>query len=106
MLLRRILGNKESLSNWLSSLRDMAKRDLPIPTSITCDGAPGLIKAIGNVFPQSPCIWYWLHKMQKLQEKVPRESWSEARGELLSIRDARNHGMGVGLTQEFIEKYE
>ena len=53
VLLHLALGNKESYEDWLSFLRDMVKRGLRILTTVTTDGAPGLIKAVEAVFPKS-----------------------------------------------------
>ena len=39
------LGNKESYDAWLSFLRDLVSRGLPVPLTITSDGAPGLLRA-------------------------------------------------------------
>ena len=43
------VGNKD----WLSFIRDMVKRGLCIPTTITSNGAPRLIKAIEAAFALS-----------------------------------------------------
>jgi transposase-like protein len=53
VLLHLALGNKESYEDWLLFLRDMVKRGLRPPTTVTTDGAPGLIKAVEAVFPKS-----------------------------------------------------
>jgi hypothetical protein len=37
----------------LAFLRDMVSRGLKIPTSVTCDGAPGLLNAVAKVFSRS-----------------------------------------------------
>ena len=58
VLLHLALGNKESYEDWLSFLRDMVKRGLRTPTTVTTDGAPGLIKAVEAVFPKSLRITY------------------------------------------------
>lgn len=63
VLLSLELGNKESYAHWLEFLRDMVKRGLRVPLSITSDGAPGCIKAIEAVFPKSLRIRCWFHKM-------------------------------------------
>lgn len=53
ILLHLDLGNKESLSAWREFCRDMVKRGLPVPTLITSDGAPAIISAIEEIWPQS-----------------------------------------------------
>ena len=102
VLLHLTSGNKESYENWLDFLRDMVTRGLRIPTAVTTDGAPGLIKAVEAVFPASLRIRCWFHRMQNLQAKVPDEAWPEIKAALISIRDAAGYEQGKQLAQEFI----
>ena len=112
VLLHLALGNKESCEDWLSFLRDMVKRGLRTPTTVTTDGAPGLIKAVEVVFPKSlkgnlsadrqGC---WYHRMQNFCSKVPEEVWSEIKAEIMAIRDAAGYEQGKQMAYEFIEKY-
>ena len=105
VLLHLSLGNKESYEDWLSFLRDMVKRGLRTPTTITTDGATGLIKAVEAVFPKSLRIRCWYHRMQNFSTKVPEEVWPEIKAELMAIRDAAGYEQGKQLAYEFIEKY-
>jgi len=98
------LGNQESYEDWLEFLRDMVKRGLPVPTFVTSDGAPGLIKAIEAV-PLSIRGRCWFHRMENFSHKVPKEVWPEIKLELIAIRDAKNYETGLRLAQEFEEEY-
>ena len=106
ILLHLALGNKESYEDWLSFLRDMVKRGLRVPTTVTTDGAPGLIKAVEVVFPNSLRIRCWYHRMQNFCSKVSEEIWSEIEAEIMAIRDAAEYEQGKQLACEFIERYE
>ena len=53
VLLHLAVGNKESEKCRGEFLRDMAARGLRTPTSVTSDGAPGLVNAIEGVFSKS-----------------------------------------------------
>src|SRR5215207_6591014 len=53
VLLHLAVGNKESEDCWTEFLRNMTSRGLRTPTTITSDGAPGLINAISQVFRKS-----------------------------------------------------
>lgn len=44
VLIHLSLGNKESHEGWLDHLRDLVRRGLKVPLTVTTDGAPGLIK--------------------------------------------------------------
>ena len=83
VLLHIDLGNRESYDDWLEFLRDMINRGLPTPISITSDGAPGLMKAIDAVFPNSIRIRCWFHRMENFSNKVPTDLWPEIKCELI-----------------------
>jgi transposase-like protein len=106
VLLSLSLGNKESYEAWLEFLRDMVRRGLKTPLSVTSDGAPGLIKAIEEVFPKSLRIRCWVHKIKNLSSKVPSFIWPELKAEILQIRDAPTYERGKELALRFIEKYK
>lgn len=105
VLLSLSLGNKESHTDWLEFLRDMVKRGLRIPLTVTSDGAPGLIRAIEEVFPKSLRIRCWVHKIKNLSSKVPPALWPEVKAEILQVRDAATYTQGKELALKFIEKY-
>ena len=105
ILLHLALGNKESYKDWLSFLREMVRRGLRTPITITTDGAPGLIKAVEAVFPNSLRIRCWYHRMQNFCSKVPEEIWSEIKAEIMAIRDAAGYEQGKHMAYGFIEKY-
>jgi len=60
-LLHLAVGNKESEACWTEFFRTMLARGLRMPTTITSDGAPGLVKAIEVCFPASIRIRCWFH---------------------------------------------
>ena len=105
VLLSLGLGKKESYTAWLEFLRDMVRRGLRAPTTVTTDGAPGLIRAVEEVFPDSLRVRCWFHKMQNLSNKAPDEEWEDIKGELIAIRDAASWEMGKKLAEAFCEKY-
>jgi len=96
------LGNRESYEVWLSFLRDMVRRGLRSPTTITTDGAPGLGRAVEAVFADSLRIRCWFHRMKNLQGKVPEEVWPEIKAEVMAIRDASGYEQGRRMALEFI----
>lgn len=105
VLLSLGLGNQESYEDWLEFLRDMVKRGLPVPTFVTSDGAPGLIKAIEAVFPKSIRGRCWFHRMENFSHKVPQERGPKIKLELIAIRDAKTYKDGLTLAQEFGKEY-
>ena len=71
VMLHLALGNKESYPNWLEFLRDIVRRGLPTPVLVTTDGAPGLIRAVEEVFPTSLRQRCLAHKTRNVTDKVP-----------------------------------
>ncbi|MDI3298344.1 MAG: IS256 family transposase [Bacillota bacterium] len=106
VLLHLALGSRESEADWLDFLRDMVRRGLNVPLSVTTDGAPGLIRAVEAVFPKSLRIRCWVHKVRNILDKVPEEMREEVRVYLAAVRDAPNLEEGRRLAQDFVARYE
>ncbi|HZD21926.1 MAG TPA: IS256 family transposase, partial [Acidimicrobiia bacterium] len=87
-LLHLAVGNKESEQAWTEFFRHMVNRGLRMPTSVTSDGAPGLINAINTVFGDSIRIRCWYHRLSNIRTKLPDEPAPEVMAEIRAIRDA------------------
>src|SRR5215471_2655120 len=87
-LLHLSVGNKESEACWTEFFRHMLARGLRMPTTVTSDGAPGLVKAIGVCFPASVRIRCWFHRLANIRAKLPDESAAEVLAHLYAVRDA------------------
>jgi transposase-like protein len=87
-LLHLAVGNKESQSCWTEFFRSMLSRGMRAPTTITSDGAPGLINAITACFPASIRIRCWFHRLANLRAKLPDETAGEVMAHVYSVRDA------------------
>jgi transposase-like protein len=94
VLLHLAAGDKESEACWTEFFRHMISRGLRVPTSVTADGAPGLINAIGVCFPRSIRIRCWFHRMGNILAKVPEEA--KARARRAHAGGARRRHAGVG----------
>jgi len=88
VLLSLATANSESQESCLEVLRDLLKRGLQTPVTITTDGAVGLTKAIDAIWPKALRIGCWFHKMQNLQQKVPPQAWPEFKALVADRRDA------------------
>lgn len=106
VLLHMELGNKESKDFCVGFLRNMAGRGLPVPLAVTSDGAPGLIKAIDEIYPRSLRIRCWVHKMRNLAVKLPSEIWFQIKPEITAIRDALTYEEGKERLEKVIKKYQ
>jgi transposase-like protein len=100
------LGNRESYEGWLEFLRGMVARGLAPPLTMTSDGAPGMLRALDEVFPQSVRIRCWRHKMQNVLGKLPESARAEVKQWLAAVREAPTLEQGRQLAAQVIEMYE
>jgi putative transposase len=66
----------------------MLGRGLRLPTTVTSDGAPGLINAVTVCFPASIRIRCWFHKLANIRAKLPDETAGEVLAHVYAVRDA------------------
>jgi transposase-like protein len=77
VLLHLALGSRESYQNCLDFIRDMVRRGLQAPVLVTTDGAPGLIRAVSEVWGRSLRQRCLAHKMRNILDKLPRDAQVE-----------------------------
>jgi putative transposase len=65
------LGQRESHEDWLDLGRDLARRGLRSPWLVVSDGAPGLIKAIEELWPEADRGRCAVHKLRNVVAKLP-----------------------------------
>ncbi len=105
VLLHLAVGNKESEACWTEFLRDMVGRGLKTPTSVTSDGAPGLLNAIAKVFSKSLRIRCWYHKLSNIRSKLPAEGAEEVLAHVRAVRDAPTLEAGEQAAATVIERF-
>jgi putative transposase len=106
VLLTLSTANSESYESCLEVLRDLVKRGLQTPVTITTDGAPGLTKAIDVIWPKALRIRCWFHKMQNLQQKVPPQAWPEFKALVADMRDAPTVPEAERRRQLIVNRYQ
>ena len=106
VLLHMELGNKESHEFCRGFLRNLMSRGMRVPVAVTSDGAPGLIKAIDEIFPRSLRIRCWVHKMRNLSVKLPQELWQRIKPEISAIRDSIDYEEGKARLEAVVRKYQ
>ena len=72
VLLAVRLGQRESHEDWLDLGRDLTRRGLRAPWLVVSDGAPGLIKAIDEVWPEADRGRCAVHKLRNVVAKLPK----------------------------------
>lgn len=106
VLLSLSTANSESYESCLEVLRDLVKRGLQTPVTITTDGAAGLTKAIDAIWPKVLRIRCWFHKMQNLQQKVPPQAWPEFKALVRDMRDAPTVTAAEQRRQAIVTRYQ
>lgn len=71
VLLGLQLGSRESYDCWLSFGRDMIDRGLGSPALVIADGAPGIWKAVGELWPAAACQRCTVHALRNVTAKLP-----------------------------------
>ena len=105
-LLSLSTANSESYESCLEVLRDLVKRGLQPPLTLTTAGAPGLTKAIAAMWPKSLGIRCWFHKMQNLQQKVPPLAWPAFKAQVVDLREAPTGAEGRQRLQALVARYQ
>jgi putative transposase len=106
MMLHLALGNKESYENWLEFLRDLVKRGLRAPILVTTDGAPGLIRAVAEVFPCSLRQRCLAHKTRNVTDKVPDSARDEVKAAVRAAYYAPNREVADMIAADVLRTYQ
>jgi transposase-like protein len=99
-------GTKEDTASCRDFLRDLKARNLNDPVLISTDGAPGLIRAVEEVFPKSLRQRCLAHKMRNLEAKVPGEMWREIKGAAYAAYQAGSPKLAAMAKEDFVAQYE
>lgn len=105
VLVHMSLGNKESYEHWLEHFRDLVRRGLPTPLTVTTDGAPGLTRAVEAIWPEAERIRCWKHKMDNVLAKVPDAVRPELKSYLEAVRDAPDYEHGKLVARQVLERF-
>jgi transposase-like protein len=96
VLVSVMLGMRESYEDWQALGRDLIARGLGAPMLIVADGAPGLIKAIEQCWPDADRQHCAVHRVRNLLAKLPepqrdrvRQSYWQALDDAINERDAK-----------------
>ena len=66
------LGQRERHEDWLDMGRDLTRRGLRSPWLVVTDGAPGLIKAIEELWPEADRQRCTVHRLRNILAKLPK----------------------------------
>ena len=72
VLLAVVLGQRERLEDWLELGRDLLRRGLPSPWLTVTDGAPGLVRAVQELWPEADRQRCSVHRLRNILAKLPK----------------------------------
>jgi transposase-like protein len=106
VLLHLAPGTKESTDCVRAFFEDMKRRGLHDPIVVTTDGAPGLIRAVEEVFTASLRQRCLAHRMRNIVDKLPDDARAEFKEAASAAYNAPSAAMAAMLRQEVVRTYE
>ncbi len=107
ILLGLALGSRESYDSWLAFGRDMIGRGLRAPALVIADGAPGIWKAVRELWPEALEQRCTVHALRNVTSKLPERHHQEvkARWWWKAFDEARSPGEATRELQGIIADY-
>jgi transposase-like protein len=87
VLLGLALGSRESYEDWLSFGRDLVARGLRSPALVVADGAPGIWKAVRELWPRAERQRCTVHALRNLTSKLPERHHAEVKARYWQVLD-------------------
>lgn len=106
VLLHLELGSRESYETCLAFIRDMVRRGLCTPIMVTTDGAPGLIRAVSEVWGESLRQRCLAHKMRNILDKLPKAVREEIKRRVQDVFYAPSLEMAQERVAEVLHDYQ
>lgn len=107
---REILGFEsypnETAKSWGFFLQSLKRRGLNDPLMITSDSHEGIIRAIGEVYPNVPWQRCQFHFSRNITDEVPKRYQTGLRDELRRMFNAKDIGQARKIRDEIIADYK
>lgn len=87
VLLGLALGSRESYEDWLSFGRDLTARGMRAPALVVADGAPGIWKAVGELWPLACRQRCTVHALRNVLAKLPERHHREVKARYWKVLD-------------------
>ena len=98
-------GERESGDAWAELLRDLRRRGMRAPVVMVGDGALGLWRALGEVFPATREQRCWVHKVANVLGALPKSVHAGARRALNEIIQAEDRPHAEQAIQALVTDY-
>jgi putative transposase len=98
-------GQRESGDAWAELLRDLRRRGMRAPVVMVGDGALGLWRALGEVFPETREQRCWVHKLANVLGALPKSVQAGARKALNEIAQAEDRAHAERAIEALVSDY-
>jgi transposase-like protein len=98
-------GQRESTDAWAELLRDLRRRGMRAPVVMVGDGALGLWRALGAVFPETREQRCWVHKVANVLGALPKSVHAGARKALNEIIQAEDRAHAERAIEALVSDY-
>ena len=98
-------GERESADAWAELLRDLRRRGMHAPVVMVGDGALGLWRALGEVFPATREQRCWVHKVANVLGALPKSVHAGARRALNEIIGAEDRAHAERAIEALVSDY-
>ncbi|MFE3268063.1 IS256 family transposase [Streptomyces sp. NPDC059215] len=98
-------GLRESTESWADLLRECRRRGMRDPELIVGDGAMGLWKALGEVFPAARHQRCWVHKARNIANCLPKSAQPGAVKAMQEIYNAEDRAHAEKAIKAFARTY-
>jgi putative transposase len=98
-------GQRESSAAWAELLWDLRRRGMGAPVVMVGDGALGLWRALGEVFPATREQRCWVHKVANVLSALPKSVHAGARKALNEIIGAEDRAHAERAIQALVSDY-
>jgi putative transposase len=106
ILLGLALGSRESYESWLAFGRDLIDRGLRAPALVIADGAPGIWKAVRELWPNALEQRCTVHALRNVTSKLPERHHAEIKARWWRVFDeARSAGEARQQLQSLAGEY-
>jgi putative transposase len=100
-------GYRESEQSWKELLLDVKARGLGVEPSLAIgDGALGLWKAIGQIWPSTRPQRCWVHETSNIMDRLPKDVQPRAKASLHGIYEAETKVAAEKAFDLFVATYE
>ena len=99
-------ASKEDTDSARECLRDLKARGMNDPVLVASEGAPGLCRALEEVFPRALRQRCLAHKIRNIGKKVPDERWREVKAHALAAYQAISPMAARNAADAFRRMYE